>query len=75
MFELQDCRYSTVSYGNRETINHMVKHQMADGRYRIVGPQLELYCIRRNGVVYPDPERVPLRRLLNFQEPALQYVG
>ena len=75
MFQLQDSRFRTLSYGNRDYVSQFVKWQVTDGCYRIVGPELELYCIRRNGVVYPDPERVPLRQQSNFQASALHYVG
>lgn len=73
MFELQNARYQTVAYGNRQHVNHAVKNEMQDGRYRIVGPGLQLYCIRINGKVYPDPESVPLDRYAQPKVSAMQY--
>lgn len=73
MFELQDDHFNTISYGNRHHISHLLKQQVHDGRYRIVGPGMQLYCVRIHGNVYPDPEKVPLQRHTNPKGPALQY--
>jgi hypothetical protein len=75
MFELQDIGFRTIAYGSRDYVNQYVKHQVVDGCYRIRGPQLEFYCVRRNGRVYPDPERAPLKLAGNFQTLALHYAA
>jgi len=60
MFELQDAQFRTVAYGEKDYVSQFVKHQANDGLYRIRGPLVEFYCVRRNGVVHPDPEMAAL---------------
>jgi hypothetical protein len=73
MFELQDAHFRTVAYGERDYVSQFVKHQATDGLYRIRGPMVEFYCVRRNGVVHPDPALAPVNAPSNFQTLALRY--
>ena len=73
MFELQNDRFQTYHFGDRQRVSHALKHEVADGRYRIIGPGWQLYCVRIKGQVYPDPDHVQLKRHTNPQGPALQY--
>ncbi len=74
MFELQDASFKTIAWGNRQQVSEAVKFHVGDGRYRVVGPHMQLYCVRIQGVVYPDPEKASLnKRQTNPQTAALQY--
>jgi hypothetical protein len=73
MFELQDSTFKTIAWGNRQQVSETVKYHVCDGRYRVVGPNMQLYCVRIKGVVYPDPEKAALKRQTNPQTAALQY--
>lgn len=75
MFELQDANFRTVAFGAQEYVNQYVKYQAPDGLYRIRGPLMEFYCVRRHGVVHPDPESALPIKHTNFQTLALQHIA
>lgn len=59
-YNLLDATGKTVAIGSFDQMGRMLKHRVRDGRYSIVGPEYRLYCVRRNGVIEPDPDRVQL---------------
>jgi len=48
----------TIAMGTKEQMFSFVKHHVPDGRYRLVGPDLKIHCVRQDGVVSPDPDGV-----------------
>ena len=65
-YSLLDHQGKTIAMGTRDQMFSYVKHHVSDGRYRIVGPDLRLHCLRENGVVEPDQDGVCLEaRTLN----------
>jgi hypothetical protein len=58
LHKLLDVNGKTIGMGSFNQMGRMLKHHVPDGRYRIIGPRYRLHCIRRNGVIEPDPDGV-----------------
>jgi len=58
MHTLLDANGKTIGLGSFDQMGRMLKHHVPDGRYLITGPRYRLHCIRRNGVIEPDPDGV-----------------
>jgi hypothetical protein len=59
-YELLDHSGKTIAMGTKDQIFSIVKHHVPDGRYRIVGKDLKVDCLRKDGIVEPDPDGVCL---------------
>jgi hypothetical protein len=59
-YKLLNAHGKTIAMGTREQMFSMIKHHVPDGRYRIVGPEYKLHCLRKNGIVEGDPDGVCL---------------
>jgi hypothetical protein len=59
-YELLDHSGNTIAMGTKDQIFSIVKHHVPDGRYRIVGKNLKVHCVRKDGIVEPDPDGVCL---------------
>jgi hypothetical protein len=60
-YELLDQSGNTIAMGTKDQIFSIVKHHVPDGRYCIVGTDLKVHCIRKDGIVQPDPDGVCLQ--------------
>jgi hypothetical protein len=60
-YQLLDQTGTTIAMGSQSQMFSFLKHHVPDGRYRIVGPDMKLHCLRTNGVVEPDPDGVCLK--------------
>lgn len=74
-YKLLDHAGNVIAMGMKSLIFSFVKHHVPDGRYRIVGDDIKLHCLRQNGMVEPDPdgvcleakaERITVAELLNM---------
>src|SRR5271167_1687246 len=59
-FRLLDLKGKTIAMGTKEQMFSYLKHHVPDGSYRIVGSDIKLHCLRKNGIVEPDPDGVCL---------------
>ena len=62
-YKLLNASGKTIATGTRRQMFSMIKHDVPDGRYRIVGPKYKLHCLRRNGIVEEDPDGVCVSRI------------
>lgn len=61
-YSLLDHTGKTLAMGTQDQMFGHLKHHVSDGRYRVLGPDLRLHCLRIEGVVMPDPDGVCLER-------------
>jgi hypothetical protein len=59
-YKLLDHAGKTIAMGTRDQMFSYVKYHVPDGRYRIVGSDIKLHCLRKDGIVEPDPDGVQL---------------
>ena len=59
-YRLLDHTGVTIAMGTQDQMFSYVKHHVPDGRYRIVGSDIKLHCLRKNGIVEPDLDGVQL---------------
>lgn len=57
-FQLIGSNGETIARGTRDQILSFIKHLAPDGRYRIVGNDLNLHCLCKDGIIEPDPDGV-----------------
>lgn len=50
-----------IAMGTLGQMFSYVKYHVPDGRYRIVGPDLKLHCLRNGGFIQSDPDAVSLQ--------------
>ena len=74
-YKLFDQAGKVIAMGTKDQMFSFLKHHVPDGRYRIVGPDIKLHCLRKHGIVEPDPdgvcleakaERITIGELLNM---------
>ena len=59
-YKLLDNAGKVIAMGTQNRMFSFLKHHVPDGRYRIVGPDIKLHCLRKDGIVEPDPDGVCL---------------
>jgi len=59
-YKLLDHDGTVIAMGTQSEMFSFVKHHVPDGCYRIVGPDIKLHCLRKEGIVEPDPDGVCL---------------
>ena len=68
-YRLLDQTGSLIAMGTKDQMFSYVKHHVPDGRYRIVGIDLKLHCLRKDGIVEPDPDGVALEaKVVNISD-------
>ena len=64
-YKLLDTSGKALAAGTQDQMFRTVKHHVADGRYRIAGPEMILDVVRKDGVVGPDPHGVQVQAVSN----------
>jgi len=59
-YKLLDGGGKIIATGTENQIHAFLKHDAADGRYRITGPKYKIHCLRKDGIVVHDPDGVSL---------------
>ena len=59
-YKLLDHTGKVIAMGTQDQMFSFLKHHVSDGRYRIVGHDLKLHCLRKDGFIAPDPDGVCL---------------
>ena len=59
--KLLDHAGNVIAMGTKSQMFSFVKNHVPDGRYRIVGSDIKLHCLRKDGSVEPDPDGVCLQ--------------